>query len=241
MTTFTYDFGRMIEVEEKSLSENSDAWVGDGYGAIWDNLDLVKDVARKGMFARSLRDNGLPLLLVQHKMDELPVGTITAAEEDSKGLRIEFELPKDDPTARRVAGLLKARKGGARGLKGLSIGYITRKSQRIKHSGQDARELLDADLIEVSFVNRAANPLAQAGNIKSEFLTVEEFKSLSDREREAHLRSLGLSDSWSKYLTKCTREAGVASKAQREAGEVSDYAKALPSLADLIRNTAQRI
>lgn len=231
------DFGRLIDLEEKSVSENSDSWIGEGYGAVWDNVDLVNDIARKGMFSRTLKDNGLPLLLVQHKMDDLPVGTITAAEEDSKGLHIEFELPKDDPTARRVAGLLKARKGGARGLKGLSIGYIARKTARIKHKGEDVRELLDADLIEVSFVNRAANPLAMAGNIKSDDrIGIPDWKDMTDREREASFKARGFSDDLAKRFVRLEREAS-GGKGRREAG---DGQVTLPDFVGLIRAAATR-
>lgn len=221
-----YDFGGLIDLEEKALKETEDSYLFTGYAAIFGNKDLGDDIIEPGAFAKSLKEHGNPLLLFNHKMDELPIGVIEHAEEDRKGLLIEGELPKDDPIARRVGIMMKSRKNGNRALKGMSIGYKAERHER----KNGARHLHQIRLFEASVVNLPMNPLAEA-RLKSMALTVDEFKSLSDREREAHLRTLGLSDSWSKYLTAKTRDATLQEKAQREAGEEGR----MPDFASLIR------
>lgn len=233
------DFGSLIDLEEKALNETEDAYRFTGYAAVFNNKDLGDDVILPGAFKKSLAEQGMPLLLFNHKMDELPIGVIEAADEDRKGLLVEGELPKDDPVARRVGVMLKARKSGHRALKGMSIGYRAEKHER--KSG--VRYISQMRLFEASFVNLPMNPLAGVETIKSMGLTVDEFKSLSDREREAHLRSLGLSDGWSKYLTKCTREAGTSQKSttQREAGHLSLDDLGLADLSAHLQSTLKRI
>lgn len=221
-----YDFGGLIDLEEKALKETEDAFQFTGYAAVFGNKDLGDDIIERGAFAESLKKHGNPLLLFNHRMNDLPVGVIDHAEEDRKGLLVAGELPKDDPVANRVGIMLKARKSGNRALKGMSIGYKTEQS----HKKDGARILTKLRLYEASFVNMPMNPLAGVETLKSTSISVDEFKSLSDREREAHLRSLGFSDGWSKYLTAKTRDAALQAKAQREAGDGR-----MPDFASLIR------
>jgi HK97 family phage prohead protease len=230
-------YGSLVDLEEKALNEDADdAWTFRGYAAVFNNRDLGGDIIRPGAFKRSLKEHGLPLLLVQHKMQELPVGTLTDAGEDSKGFYVEGELPKEDPMARRVVGLLKPRKG-ARGLKGMSFGYVARKTTREKIEGKDTRVIHDLDCFEVSFVGLGMNP--QAGVTALKGLSEPEWKELSEREREAHLKELGLTDGLAKRFIRLEREASSELKSsQREAG-AEEYE--LPDFAGLILNAAKGI
>jgi uncharacterized protein len=234
----------MVGLEEKAVTETEDAWHFTGYAAVFGNRDLGGDVIERGAFKNSLKTFGLPALHRMHRTKEDPVGTITDAYEDTKGLYVEGELPKDLLSAREVVSLLKPRgKNGVRGLKGMSIGYQTVNSRRDRFNGKDTRFLTEVLCAEASFVANPMNQLATVDTIKSDGLSVDDFKTYSDREREAHLRALGLSDSWSKYLTKCTREAGGSSKHQREAGFSAGYddlAKEFAGFASQLQAIANR-
>jgi uncharacterized protein len=231
-----YDFGGLIGIEEKALKETDDSYQFTGYAAVFGNKDHGDDIIERGAFAESLKSHGLPLLLFNHRMNDLPIGVIEHAEEDRRGLLVAGELPKDDPVANRVGIMLRARKNGNRALKGMSIGYKTEQS----HKKDGARILTKLRLYEASFVNMPMNPLAGVETLKSATMSVDEFKTLSDRAREAHLRSLGFSDSWSKYMTAKTRDAVLQSKAQREAGDGSGRV-ILPDFAANIRQLTGKL
>jgi HK97 family phage prohead protease len=92
-------------------------WHFSGYASIFNTKDQGNDIVMPGAFSKSLRENGLPLLLFQHKHDDAPVGTITDAKEDKRRLWVKGELPKDDTfVAGRLVPQLRRR-----GLKGMSI------------------------------------------------------------------------------------------------------------------------
>jgi uncharacterized protein len=232
----------MVGLEEKAISEEADHWSGTGYAAVFNNRDLGGDCIVPGAFKESLKTFGLPALHRMHRTNEDPVGTITDAIEDAKGLRIEFELPKDLVSAKEVVALLKPRgRNGARGLKGLSIGYQTVRFHNDKFNGKSTRFLTELVAHETSFVANPMNQLATVDKIKSNHLSVDDFKSLSDREREAHLRSLGLSDGWSKYLTARTRDGDVQGKAQREAGLSAELMGGVSDLLSALQKSATKM
>lgn len=227
--------------EEKSLGEEDDCWTFSGYAAVFGNRDGGGDIILPGAFTKSLKERGFPDLHLEHEFEKTPVGTITNAYEDTVGLRVEGVLPKELPEARAVHALLKPRgKSGARALRGMSIGFRTIDFSRGQHEGKSTRFLKEVMCREASFVKSPMNKRAVIDALKSaEQLSVDEFKTLSDREREAHLRSLGHSDSWAKYLTARTRDASMQSKAQREAGE--GRGRVLPDFAANIRQLAERL
>lgn len=154
------DYGNLIDLEEKALNEGEDHWTITGYGSIFNNVDLGKDVVVPGAFSKSLRERGLPLLLFNHKMEDAPIGTVVDAKEDKRGLWFKAELPKDDSfVAGRIVPQLKKR-----GLRGTSIGYKCTDKETRKTDG--ARLLKQIDLYEISVVNLAMNPLATVEHIK---------------------------------------------------------------------------
>lgn len=155
-----HETGATVDFEEKALKEDSDCWTITGYGSVFNNVDLGNDVVVPGAFAKSLRENGLPLLLLNHKMDDVPIGTIIDAKEDKRGLWFKAELPKDDALVRdRIVPQLKRR-----GLKGTSIGYKATQKERRKEDG--ARLLKEIRLYEISVVTMPMNPLASIDSCK---------------------------------------------------------------------------
>jgi HK97 family phage prohead protease len=156
-----YDIGAMTELEEKALGETEDAHVLTGYASTFGNTDRVRDIMMPGAFAKSLREEGLPLLLFNHRMSEdPPIGTVVDAKEDRRGLWFKAELPKDDDfVAKRIVPQIRRK-----GLKGVSIGYKATTTERRKSDG--VRLLHEVKLYEISLVNLAANPEATISNLK---------------------------------------------------------------------------
>lgn len=155
-----HDYGALVDIEEKAITDDRDVWTITGYGSVFNNTDLGNDVVVPGAFKSSLEKHGLPLLLFNHKMDDAPIGTITEAKEDNRGLWFKAELPKDDAfVSGRIIPQLKRR-----GLRGTSIGYKATQKETRRSDG--ARLLKQVRLFEISVVNMPMNPLASVENVK---------------------------------------------------------------------------
>jgi len=118
-----------------------------GHAAVYDRVDRAGDVIRRGAFGAP----GAVPLLMQHRGE--PVGTIEAIGEDARGLWIAARV--DDAEAARLV------RCGA--LPGLSVGY------RPVGTRQGAwREILAAELVEVSLVAQPAQALARVETISDD-------------------------------------------------------------------------
>ncbi len=223
------DKGFLVDLEDKALEENADAWTLTGYASVFGNTDLGDDIVVKGAFAESLKTR-TPLLLFNHKMEDAPIGTVVDAKEDSRGLWFKAELPKDDEFVRgRIAPQIKRR-----GLKGVSIGF---KAKEVERKG-GVRLIKKAALFEISIVNVPMNPLAAVDGFKSNSpLGLKAWDALSTRDREGHLKSLGLSNELARRLIAADRE-GRGAKGLRDAAdgrEAPAYGSILNSFADRLK------
>src|SRR5258708_4894631 len=88
-----------------------------GYGSVFGTIDSYQEAVDKGAFTETLKKNGLPALLWQHRSDQV-IGVYTSAKEDDHGLLIEGQLNMETQQGREAYSLLKQ---GA--LNGLSIGF----------------------------------------------------------------------------------------------------------------------
>jgi len=118
----------------------------EGYAAVFDAVDRAGDVVRRGAFAGAAR---VPLL-VQHC--GRAVGRIEAIGEDARGLRV-VAVVEDAGVAQAV---------GCGALRGLSVGYCARTVRRGAW-----REILRADLAEVSLVAVAMQPAARVERVSA--------------------------------------------------------------------------
>lgn len=114
-----------------------------GYAAVWDRVDRAGDVVRRGAFGEPRE---VPLLWLHRGAG---VGVARVAEDD-RGLRVEGEV--------RVADVARLVRGGA--VTGLSVGY-----RPVKVRQGARRELLAAELIEVSLVAVPMQALARVGAV----------------------------------------------------------------------------
>ncbi len=123
----------------------------EGYASLFGVADLSGDVVRAGAFRASLAllRGGIPLY-VRHD-PRLVAGRWVELKEDSRGLyvrgHIDFSLP-GAPLARKLI---------ARGVDGLSIGFVTRGARRRERG----RELTEIEIVEVSLVDFPMLPLAR--------------------------------------------------------------------------------
>lgn len=164
---------------------DSDGKIGKitGYASAYGVKDSYGDVVNAGAFTRSLKEYGLPSLLLQHNSWDV-AGIWVKASEDEKGLLLEGELNLEVQKAREAYALAKQ---GA--LKGLSIGFITRECS---YDADNNRIIEDVDLMEVSLVTFPANREAKITDVKNAPKT--------ERELERYLRDGGFSATQAKTI-----------------------------------------
>lgn len=157
-----------------------------GHGSVFRNVDLGGDVVVPGAFRKSLaehKDNGtLPQMFWMHQPDQVP-GMWTEMRESEKGLQVKGELA-DTALGNDMRTLAKMK-----AVRGLSIGY---RPTDIDFDAQGNRLLKSIDLIEVSLVSLAMNPLAQIESAKSRLSANCEYVE-GRREFEKFLRVHGYS------------------------------------------------
>lgn len=177
-----------------------------GYASLFGLRDQGGDIVQPGAFAASLASGRSVAMLWNHDKSLPPIGVWTKVIEDEKGLYVEGRLFIDTPLAASIYASLK---GG--GLKGLSIGYVTKRSKKTA----DGRLLYDIELWEISLVNFPMLAEASVSDVKS----YEDGNfALLKREVEQLVRDAGFSASEAKAAA-----AGAASalSGERDAAEPS--------------------
>ncbi len=137
------------------MNDNSLIAEIEGYASVYNTPDLNGDIVAPGAFAKSLKERARVRMLFSHGA-EMPIGRWVSFREDSYGLFVKGELLLSSPRAREVHALLA---GGA--IDGLSIGYQTARSARVKAG----RRILEAHLWEVSIVTFPMAPEARVTRI----------------------------------------------------------------------------
>lgn len=186
-----------------------------GYGSVFGNVDLHNDVVDRGAFRKSLQKR-LPALLLHHSSRD-PAGVWLEASEDDKGLLLKGHLNMEVQKAREAFHL--ARQGA---LKGLSIGFFTRKD-RIEDG---VRHIEEAELLEVSMVTFPANERA--------LLTGTKGGPKTERELEAALRDLGYGQTQAKAIVAEGFKGFLAM--QRDAVSVDDVQRDADAIVDKLKN-----
>jgi HK97 family phage prohead protease len=147
-------------IDEKAITQTADIATCTGYASIFGNKDLVGDVVMPGAYKKSLQEHGLPIILFNHRRDDVPVGTCIDAKEDKRGLWVKIELPLEDTfVSQRLLPQLRRK-----GLSGMSVGYSVPAGGSEWKDG--VRYLKQIRLYECSFVSMPANPEAGVETIK---------------------------------------------------------------------------
>lgn len=144
--------------EFKEISEEGEF---EGYAAIFGEADAQNDIFKAGAFKKTIKAKkpGQIKLLRDHQRDKL-VGIWTELKEDSRGLYVKGRFVLETTLGAETHMLVKA---GA--LDGLSVGFVTVKSQRDERTG--VRTILEADLWEISAVAFPAQAKAKVSAVKS--------------------------------------------------------------------------
>jgi HK97 family phage prohead protease len=119
----------------------------EGYASLFGVVDQMADVVRAGAFARVKAP--LPMY-VEHEQ-RLRAGEWSEVREDARGLYVRGEIHDDLPGAARAKRMI------ARGIDGLSIGFVP----LVAHKTVGGRQLEEIDLLEVSIVTHPMQPLAR--------------------------------------------------------------------------------
>lgn len=154
----------------------------EGYGSVFNNVDLGGDIVEPGAFARTLRKSkGKVKMFAEHTH---AIGMFDAVE-DTKGLKVSGHALIDDvQVARETHALAKA---GV--FDGMSIGYRTIKAAE---GEGNTRKLLEVELFEVSLLPFPMNPKARPTRVKA--LDSKRIKAIATvRELEEALRDAGFS------------------------------------------------
>ncbi|MBY0562877.1 MAG: HK97 family phage prohead protease [Hyphomonadaceae bacterium] len=123
----------------------------EGYAAIFAVRDRMDDIVRAGAFRESLARRTEPLPIYLEHEPRLLAGHWSEAREDSRGLYVRGAIRDDLPGAARARRML------ARGVDGLSIGFVALAASR----AGGTRLLEEVDLLEVSIVTYPMQPLAR--------------------------------------------------------------------------------
>lgn len=158
------------DIELKFAGE-TDAGSFEGYASVFGVRDSKGDVVAPGAFATTLasmkaRGFNVPMYLNHGAAmggDPLPAGVWDSIEEDDTGLAVKGRMLGLNTDLGRYR--YELAKGGA--LRGLSIGYTTRKADYGKTPDQPRRTLKALDLFEISLVDDPANPAARVTGMKS--------------------------------------------------------------------------
>ncbi len=222
-TTNAVLVGRECKFSTAPINEVTKDGVFSGYASLFGQTDLGNDRVLKGAFERSIRErkaSGIRMLF-QHNPDK-PIGVWEELREDDRGLWVRGRIIKDVSNGAEVLNLMRS---GA--LDGLSIGFKTKISNRDRKSG--IREIVEADLWEISVVTFPMLPQARVSQVKradGRLPTVREFERWLTRDA-------GLTRSQAKSVI-AKGFATIASK--QDAASISSAA-----LAKRIRQAAQSV
>ncbi len=143
--------GFHLDMEVKAVEGNNGTLVLEGYASTWD-LDRDGDNVVPEAFAKSLTGylENNPILLLNHDRAR-PIGLITKAVPDPRGLKITAEVPR--PAAGEEGWKHSAYGAIKRGvLKALSIGGVFLRDKK------QPQTIQEVDLYEVSVVSVPSNP-----------------------------------------------------------------------------------
>lgn len=184
-----------------------DAGTFAGYASVFGGVDSYGDTIMPGAYKRTLKQNGMPKMFLQHDAYGLPIGKWTNAIEDDKGLWVEGELTIG---MTRADDTYAALKHGT--LDGLSIGYYLRANDYVarEDGGRDIKHV--SKLVEVSVVTFPADGAARVDIDSVKSAGLDQLETIKDFEY--FLRDAG---GMSRELAKALASRAKVVFGQREA------------------------
>ena len=207
-----------LELELK-IGDPSDDGTFEGFASVFGEIDLLGDQVAQGAFQKSLakarRSGRMPLMLWSHDL-ATPIGRWVDVRETAHGLAVKGKLLLDVARAREVYAMLREKV-----IDGLSIGFRTVRSQRIK----TGRLLQELDLAEISLVTMPALSSARVHSVKSQ----------PRREAAPPLKDVSMSDATDDY------GGAVETAAAELPPEVLERIEAVESKAGAVEEIATRL
>lgn len=228
-----------LKLSDADLKMDGDTGKFAGYASVFGGVDSYGDTIVAGAFASTLRNDGKPMMFLEHSWSSwvasgaaaMPIGKWTKAAEDDHGLYVEGELT---PGMSLAADVRAALKHGT--LSGLSIGGFVRKGDYDDtESGRVIRKW--SKLMEVSIVAMPADSAARVdgASVKGADLldAINEIETI--RDLESLLRdAAGLSKSGAAALV--ARAKSILTPQGEPAGAAED--RAMRALADRLQRLA---
>lgn len=139
--------------------------------AVYDNIDLTRDIARKGMFNKSWAESGMDINLYLNHNDEQAPGKVTGTYEDDQKAYTKAWMGThtlgNDVLTMMDEGIIKK----------ASFGYIATKSNQIQVKSTKVRELKEVRHLETSLLTKIP------ANLKAGVISVTKaFESMSTVE-----------------------------------------------------------
>lgn len=137
-----------------------------GYANVKNYIDAYGDKCIDGCYKGIDKLIKAGWLCTSHEWSNMPIGTITEAYEDAKGLFFKATFHSDEDS-QKVRTIAKERMERGKQL-AFSIGYFPTKYSFANENGQDIRILEEIEVFEVSVVTLPANDKSLAVSAKSE-------------------------------------------------------------------------
>lgn len=204
-----------VETKQVSFLEAKMADEGNGsltgYASVKNNVDSYGDVILDGAYKNL--DTLTKLGWSGFNHSSKPVGMVTVAREDAKGLYVEIEF-HSTAEAQEVRKIAKERMEKGLDL-GMSIMFKTMDSSWGERDGDEVRELKAIEVVEAGFVMMPANTAATVTGVKSGSGT-----RLDDQVKAAR----ELCDDLAKRLSDLTdeRKNGLSDERKAEARDIRD-------------------
>lgn len=146
---------------DSNIIENESNYIVKAYGTTFDNIDYQGDIITEKTFLESL-DSKLPVYY-EHKSSGLAIGEVTKIEQTDKGLLFNCEIPKNIGMSDSL--IYNIKKGY---MTDVSIGFSYNPANvETKHiDKKQVRVFHKADLKELSFTKKGANPEAKIIEVK---------------------------------------------------------------------------
>lgn len=184
---------KTLQLAATDLKMEGDTGRFTGYASVFGGVDSYGDTIVKGAYESTLRQNGKPMMFLEHSSSTpflggaatLPIGKFLVCKEDDKGLFVEGELT---PGMSLSADVRAAMQHGT--LSGLSVGgYVKKGDYDETETGRVIRKW--ANLVEISAVCMPADSAARIQSVKAEGFEAAIAEVTTIREFEYLLRDAG--------------------------------------------------
>lgn len=166
-----------------------------GYFARFGNVDRVNEIIEPGAFKNLNEFMADGWIGVSHDTKSLPVAMIDSAKQDDRGLLITGRF-HSHAAAQACRSVIKERMAAGKAVKG-SIGYKVDDSKSDRVEGKSIKRLKALRVMEASFVNLPANPLASVISAKSldpdapKLIAIEDIETLLAEYKAGRVISKG--------------------------------------------------